>query len=188
MVLFSLSFPDAHGAYFHSEYGKSVSSGLHYERKVYQWGKIICEQIRACASKKSGEMFFPTLICILCRAVGVVVAMVDDEYYSQGTIYAYDLSRILPTPPTHPPHASSQTPSTQTPFTPSSTPAAASQVTLAHLYEHQKLFWAYTQDRDAAHFRSLPRQRQQAGTPWPTFPHQILPDSPHTMEDDSDDV
>lgn len=108
-------------------------------------GRIICDQIRACAQKKSGEMFFPTLICMLCRAVGVVVAMVDDDYYSQGTISTYDLSRVLPTTPMHPPRASSQTPSTHTPFTPSSSsfpqaepssPAAASAITLAQLHEH----------------------------------------------------
>lgn len=51
-----------------------------------------------------------SLICLMCRASRVVVAMVDDDYYSQGTISTYDLSRIMPTPPTHPPHASSQIP------------------------------------------------------------------------------
>lgn len=151
-------------------------------------GKIICDQIRACANKKSGEIFFPTLICMLCRASGIVVTMVDDEYYSQGIISAYDLSRILPTPLTHPPRASSQTPYAQTYFTLLPTPAATPAFTLAQLHEHQQLYWEYVRDRDAANSQSLPWQRQQAGTPWLTFPHQILPDGSHTMEDDGDNV
>lgn len=114
--------------------------------------------------------------------------MVDDEYYSQGIISAYDLSRILPTPLTHPPRASSQTPYAQTYFTLLPTPAATPAFTLAQLHEHQQLYWEYVRDRDAANFQSLPWQRQQAGTPWLTFPHQILPDGSHTMEDDGDNV
>lgn len=56
------------------------------------------------------------------------------------------------------------------------------------MYAHQQLFWAYTRDRDVAHFRPLSQQRQQAGTPWPTFPHQMLPEEPHTMEDNGDNA
>lgn len=54
--------------------------------------KLVCEQSRAWANKKIGEMFFPTLICMLYRASGVVVTIEDIDYYAQGTISAYDLS------------------------------------------------------------------------------------------------
>lgn len=79
--------------------------------------QIIVDHIRACATKKSGELFFPTLICLLCCASGVMAAIVDEDYYTQGTISTYDVSRILPTPPTHPQRVGSHTPSVWTPFT-----------------------------------------------------------------------
>lgn len=104
-------------------------------------GKLICEQIRACANKKSGEMFFPTLIYLLCKASRVVLAMEDNDYYSQGTISTYNLSTILPTPSTYPLRASSQTPSAQTPFMPSSAPTNTSVITLAQVHEQQQLYW-----------------------------------------------
>lgn len=62
-------------------------------------GKVIEREIRLCANKRVGKLYFPTLILMFHRIAEVDTSLDDDsELYNGGMIASYDLSRILPPP------------------------------------------------------------------------------------------
>lgn len=60
-------------------------------------GQIIAAQIRHCAARTAGEMFFPSLITFMCQRLGLPAAARQSVPYVAGTITMVDLRRLLPT-------------------------------------------------------------------------------------------
>ena len=63
-------------------------------------GNIIVEEIRYCAPRNSGSLFFPSLITQLCLKAGVPVSSEEERICNKGAITAQTIARICLEGPT----------------------------------------------------------------------------------------
>ncbi|KAK5775161.1 hypothetical protein PVK06_043030 [Gossypium arboreum] len=89
-IRFSL-MPSSHGTTISLERMVLLYSIL--TGKTINVGKIILREIRNCVVRRSGHVYFPFMITILCLEAEIL-ANVKKTWYSQGTITDLDLYRV----------------------------------------------------------------------------------------------
>ncbi|PON59596.1 hypothetical protein PanWU01x14_158080 [Parasponia andersonii] len=167
-------------------------------------GRMIHSEIRACAARKSGALFFPSLITQLCRNARAPFLVNEEKLHITGEIDAIAVARIT---------QEGQTELTQQPSTSRPTVASSSRANgdilqqlkaleqrlsqqevqqyhmmslLQHTHKQQQQFWAYSKERDTALKKALQNNFTRPIPTFPTFPQELLQDLDYEYEAESD--
>lgn len=128
-------------------------------------GKLIVDEIYRCSMKKTGKLFFPSLITQLCLEAGVPHKPTEEVLFERTNIDFHILAQRFDSSKT-----SSTTPSASTPHVAamiSSPQCSQLMAALAEMQRRLSSYWTYAAARDAT-------QRSKANKNLPTFPSEIL--------------
>ncbi|GMN67555.1 hypothetical protein TIFTF001_036619 [Ficus carica] len=151
-------------------------------------GKIFFQELRVCATKKSGSLWFSSLVTSLCVSSGVSIFDNEERLFYEGAITNIAIARLTQTKmaggPSEPLH-SEEDESSQAPQATTSCNAAASSnrdPTHAELTQSLKLL----EQRMSLVEKSLQKNCMKPVFPFPKFSDNLL--EPVAAEEDTEEV
>ncbi|GMN21099.1 hypothetical protein TIFTF001_043242 [Ficus carica] len=152
-------------------------------------GKIIYQELCACANKKGGSLWFPFLITGLCSKSGVPMFDTEERLSSKGAIATIAIARIthikLPGGnQEHPPSDDEEQGQASQATTSRNVATSSSRGPKMHAQQQQ--YWTYAKQRDSALKKSLHKNFTKPIFPFPAFPERVL--EPSVAEENSEDA